>query len=208
MRTRILTLFMVAMMLPMLATVASAQDESYILVNGSGAFALDENNDGDLDLVRVIASIVTTAPSAGVGVEVIADNGDMAISFWNNTSIGYDESFIANTTVKAWEDGEYQITLRVWDLESGLMIHDEDLGLHELMASLTPPQLSMELESEEWIFTGDTCLGLRCGRAEDRINPTRLTRPAGSLRRRDRCDRSRHRVVIPWPGTSIDLHDQ
>ncbi len=158
MRTRILTLFMVAMMLPMLATVASAQDESYIVVNGSGAFALDENNDGDLDLVRVIASIVTTAPSAGVGVEVIADNGDMAISFWNNTTIQYDESFIANTTVKAWEDGEYQITLRVWDLESGLMIHDEDLGLHELMASLTPPQLSMELESEEWIFTGDTCL--------------------------------------------------
>jgi hypothetical protein len=38
------------------------------------------------------------------------------------------------------------------------MIHDEDLGIHELMASLTPPQLSMDLESEEWIFTGDTCL--------------------------------------------------
>ncbi|MDE0575158.1 MAG: hypothetical protein OSB32_06230 [Candidatus Poseidoniales archaeon] len=158
MRTRILTLFIVAMMLPMLATVATAQDESYIIVNGSGAFALDENNDGDLDLVRVIASIVTTAPTAGVGVEVIADNGDMAISFWNNTTVVYDESFIANTTVKAWEDGEYQITLRVWDLESGLMIHDEDLGVHDLMASLTPPQLSMDLESEEWIFTGDTCL--------------------------------------------------
>ena len=101
MRTQILTLFMVAMMLPMLATVVSAQDESYIVVNGSGAFGLDENNDGNLDLVRVIASIVTTAPSAGVGVEVIADNGDMAISFWNNTTIQYDESFIANTTVKA-----------------------------------------------------------------------------------------------------------
>ncbi|MCS5534635.1 MAG: hypothetical protein NZ802_02150, partial [Candidatus Poseidoniales archaeon] len=158
MRTRILTLFMVAMMLPMLATVVSAQDESYIVVNGSGAFGLDENNDGNLDLVRVIASIVTTAPSAGVGVEVIADNGDMAISFWNNTTIQYDESFIANTTVKAWQHGEYQITLRVWDLESGLMIHDEDLGIHELIASLTPPQLSMDLESEEWIFTGDTCL--------------------------------------------------
>ena len=54
MNTRILTLFMVAMMVPMLATVVSAQDESYIVVNGSGAFALDENNDGNLDLVRVI----------------------------------------------------------------------------------------------------------------------------------------------------------
>ena len=158
MHTRIFTLFMVAMMLPMLATVATAQDESYIVVNGSGAFALDENNDGDLDLVRVIASIITTAPTAGVGVEVIADNGDMAISFWNNTTIEYGDSFIANITVKAWEDAEYQITLRVWDLESGLMIHDEDLNSHELMASLTPPQLSMDLESEEWIFTGDTCL--------------------------------------------------
>ena len=158
MRSRIVTLFMVAMMLPMLATFASAQDDSYIVVNGSGAFALDENNDGDLDLIRVIASIVTTAPSASVGVEVIADNGDMAISFWNNTTIQYDDSFIANTTVKAWSDGEYQVTLRVWDLESGLMIHDEDLDTHELMASLSPPHLSMELESEDWIFTGDTCL--------------------------------------------------
>ena len=101
MRTRFLTLFMVAMMLPMLATVATAQDESYIVVNGSGAFALDENNDGDLDLVRVIASIITTAPTASVGVEVIADNGDMAISFWNNTTVVYGDSFIANTTVKA-----------------------------------------------------------------------------------------------------------
>ena len=73
MRSRIVTLFMVAMMLPMLATFASAQDDSYIVVNGSGAFALDENNDGALDLIRVIASIVTTAPSASVGVEVIAD---------------------------------------------------------------------------------------------------------------------------------------
>ena len=150
MRTRFLTLFMVAMMLPMLATVATAQDESYIVVNGSGAFALDENNDGDLDLVRVIASIITTAPTASVGVEVIADNGDMAISFWNNTTVVYGDSFIANTTVKAWEDGEYQITLRVWDLESGLMIHDEDLNSHDLKASLTAPHLSMDLESEEW----------------------------------------------------------
>ena len=120
-------------MLPMLATVASAQDESYIVVNGSGAFALDENNDGDLDLVRVIASIVTTAPSAGVGVEVIADNGDMAISFWNNTSIGYDESFIANTTVKAWEDGEYQINI----YGSGLNFTDSYISYYSPFNSLS-----------------------------------------------------------------------
>ena len=149
---------MVAMMLPMLATVVSAQDESHIDVAGSGAFTIDENYDGDLDLVRVIVSIGTSAPYAVVAVEVIADNGDMAISFWNNTTLESGESMLVNTTVKAWEDGEYQITLRVWDLESGLLTHDEDLGIHELMASLTPPMLSMDLESEDWIFTGDTCL--------------------------------------------------
>ncbi len=158
MRNSFRTLLMVVMLLPLLATVVSAQDESHIVVGGSGAFAIDENYDGDLDLVRVIASIGTDAPAAVVGVEVIADNSDMAISFWNNTTIDYGESFIANTTVKAWEDGEYQITLRVWDLESGLLTYEEDLGFHELMASLTPPQLEMTLESEEWIFTGDTCL--------------------------------------------------
>ena len=158
MRNRILTLFMVAMMLPMLATIASAQDESHIIVAGSGAFAIDENYDGDLDLVRVIASIVTSAPMAQVGVEVVAENNDMAISFWNNTTIEYGESFIVNSTVKAWADGEFEITIHVWDLESGLMVYEEDLGIHELMASLTPPQLEMTLESEDWIYTGDTCL--------------------------------------------------
>ncbi|GIS43693.1 MAG: hypothetical protein Ct9H90mP16_07630 [Candidatus Poseidoniales archaeon] len=146
------------MMLPMLSTVVSAQDESHISVAGSGAFAIDENYDGDLDLVRVIASIGTNAPTAMVAVEVIADNGDMAISFWNNTTLESGESLIINTTIKAWADGEYQITLRVWDTESGLLTHDEDLGIHELMASLSPPYLSMELEAEEPIFTGDTCL--------------------------------------------------
>ena len=158
MRNNLLTLLMVAMLLPMLATVASAQDESHILVAGTGSFAIDENYDGDLDLVRVIASIGTNAPMAAIGVEVIADDSDMAISFWNNTTIDYGESFIVNSTVKAWSDGEFQITLRVWDLESGLLTYEEDLGIHELMASLTPPQLEMTLESEEWIFTGDTCL--------------------------------------------------
>ncbi len=158
MRNQILTLFMVAMMVPMLATVASAQDESHIVVAGTGAFTIDENYDGDLDLVRVIASIGTDAPMAAVGVEVIADNGDMAISFWNNTTIDYGDSFLVNSTVKAWSDGEFQITLRVWDLESGLLTFEEDLGMYELVASLTPPQLEMTLESEEWIFTGDTCL--------------------------------------------------
>ena len=158
MRNRLLTLLMVAMMLPMLTTVASAQDESHIVVASTGAFAIDENYDGELDLVRVIASIGTTAPTATFAVEVIADDGEMTISFWNNTTVNYGDSLIINSTVKAWSDGEYHITLRVWDLESGLLTYEEDLGLHELMASLTPPQLDMTMESEEWIFTGDTCL--------------------------------------------------
>ena len=64
---------------------------------------------------------------------------------------------LINTTIKAWADGEYHITLRVWDTESGLLTHDEDLGVHELIASLTPPFLSMELEAAETIYTGDMC---------------------------------------------------
>ncbi len=158
MRNRIFTLFIIAMFVPMFAIVASAQDDSHIVVGGTAAIAIDENYDGNLDLVRIIAGITTTAPMAHVGVEVVADNNDMAISFWNNTTIDYGESFIVNSTVKAWADGEFAITVHVWDLESGLMIYEEDLGIHELMASLTPPQLEMTLESEDWIYTGDTCL--------------------------------------------------
>lgn len=158
MRNRIFTLFVVAMIAPMFATVTSAQDDSYIVVGGSAAIAIDENYDGDLDLVRVIAGITTTAPMAQVGVQVIAQNNDMAISFWNNTTIDYGDSFIVNTTVKAWADGEFEIDIHVWDLESGLMIYQEELGIYDLMASLTPPLLEMTLESEDWIYTGDTCL--------------------------------------------------
>ncbi|MEE2759325.1 MAG: hypothetical protein VYA86_05035 [Candidatus Thermoplasmatota archaeon] len=158
MQKRVLPLLLVAMMLPMMSIVVSAQDESHIVVAGSGAFAIDENYDGELDLVRVIASIGTSAPTAIIAVEVIADNDDMAISFWNNTTLESGESLLLNTTIKAWADGEYHITLRVWDTESGLLTHDEDLGVHELIASLTPPHLSMELEAEDQIYTGDTCL--------------------------------------------------
>ena len=152
MRNRIFTLFVVAMIAPMFATVTSAQDDSYIVVGGSAAIAIDENYDGELDLVRVIASIGTTAPTASVAVEVIANDDDMTISFWNNTTVNYGDSLIINSTVKAWSDGEYHIMLRVWDLESGLLTYEEDLGVHELMASLTPPQLEMTLESEDWIL--------------------------------------------------------
>ncbi len=157
MQRRIFSFLIVAMMLPMLSSAVSAQDESHIVVAGSGAFAIDENYDGNLDLVRVIASIGTTAPTAIVAVEVIADNGDMSISFWDNATIESEDSLLINTTIKAWADGEYHIMLRVWDTESGLLTHDEDLGIHELIASLTPPYLSMELEASEQIFTGDTC---------------------------------------------------
>ena len=157
MQNRIITLLIVSMMLPMLSTVVSAQDDSHIVVTGSGALAIDENYDGELDLVRVIASIGTSAPYAMVAVEVIADNGDMAISFWNNTTLQSEDTLLVNSTIKAWADGEYQMTLRVWDKESELLVHDEDLGIHELIASLTPPQLSMDLEAADYIYTGDTC---------------------------------------------------
>ena len=158
MRKQILTLLTVIMLLPMIATIVSAQDDSHITVAASGAFEIDENYDGELDLVRVIASIGTNAPYAMVAAEVIALNDDVSLSFWNNTTLESGESMLLNTTIKAWADGDFQIWLRVWDAESGLLVHDEELGTYELIASLTPPQLSMDLESEEWIFTGDTCL--------------------------------------------------
>ena len=61
------------------------------------------------------------------------------------------------TEVKAWSDAEYSFTLRVWDVESGLIVYDEELSVHELVASLSPPQLSMTLIAEPHIFAGDSC---------------------------------------------------
>ena len=158
MRDRLMAVFLALCVMPMVISVASAQDGSHIVVYDSRADHLDENSDGTYDIVRVIASIGTSAGNAMIAVEVIASNEDISISFWDNTSIQSGDTYHVQTTVKAWADGDYSIHLKVWDVESTIIVHDEELGTHELVASLTPPMLSMTLESEPWIFTGDTCL--------------------------------------------------
>lgn len=158
MRERALALLLAVLVVPLFAGGAMAQDASHIVVNDSRADHLDEDSDGDFDIVRVISSVSTTAGAAEVGVEVVAQHGDISLSFWNNTSLSGGETFNTQTTVKAWADGTFEVWLRVWDLESGLAVHDAHLGSHELVASLTPPMLSMSLESAPQIYTGDTCL--------------------------------------------------
>lgn len=158
MRERWLTLSITLLMLPMLAGFATAQDDSNIVVHDSRADRLDENSDGTFDIVRVTASIGVLTTAATLSVEVVAENEALSISFWNNTTLDTDQTFNIQTTVKAWADGEYNIWLRVWEAETGLAVHDQHLGAHDLVASLSPPMLSMDLEAEAWIFTGDTCL--------------------------------------------------
>jgi len=158
MRERLLALGLALLIVPLLSGMASAQDASHIVINDSRADHLDEDSDGDFDIVRVTASIGTTAISAEIAVEVIAENEDLSISFWNNTSLAGGETFNIQTTIKAWADGDFDVWLRVWDAETGTVVHDAHLGSHTLVASLTPPILSMQLESAPLIFTGDTCL--------------------------------------------------
>ncbi|MDP6905876.1 MAG: hypothetical protein QF440_00475 [Candidatus Thalassarchaeaceae archaeon] len=157
MREKMFALLFAACIFPMISSMAIAQDQSHIVIYDARADHLDEDSDGDFDIVRVVASIGTSAGNAIIAIEVIASTEDISISFWDNTTLESGTTHQVNITVKAWSDSDYTIQFRVWDVDSGMVVHDEDLGDHSLVASLTPPQLSMELEAEEFIFTGDTC---------------------------------------------------
>ena len=157
MREKTLVIVLALCILPMTASFASAEGQSHIMVNNARTDLLDNNSDGEKDSVNVVASISTSAGNAIIAIEVIAKTDDLSISFWNNTTLQAGENYLLVKEIKAWSSTEYSFEIRVWDAESGLVVYDQELAVHELVASLSPPQLSMTLIAQTPIFSGDSC---------------------------------------------------
>ncbi len=157
MREKFLVIFFALCILPMTTAFANAEGQTHIMVNNERTDLLDNNSDGDADSVNVVASISTSAGNAVVAMEIVATTEDLSISFWNNTTLQSGSNYLLVKEVKAWSNAEYSFKLRVWDIESGLIVYDQDLAVHELVASLSAPELSMTLVAQTPIFSGDSC---------------------------------------------------
>ena len=157
MREKILVIFFTLCIIPITSPLAGAEGQTNIMVGNERTDLLDNNSDGEADSVNVVASITTSAGNAIVAIEVIATTEDLAISFWNNTTLQSGSNYLLVKEIKAWSNEEYSFTLRVWDIQSGLIVYDQDLAMYELVASLSPPQLSMKLVAQTPIFSGDSC---------------------------------------------------
>ncbi len=144
--------------LPLAGTVSSEGDPSHIQLDSSRADRLDLNNDGDLDTARVVYLVNTSAHYAEAAVEVSAESEGMVLTFWDNFTFNRSTPRFGSIDIEAWGDGAYSVRIRVWDAETGTLVAMEDLGEHELVASLFPPYLRFDLEAPEVMFLGDDCV--------------------------------------------------
>ncbi len=118
---------------------------------------LDLDNDGDSDLLRIVHLVNTSETWASVGVEVIATHDDLSLSFWENFTVNSSVPHLGSIDVSAWSDGEYDLTVRVWDNEMEVLRHEELLGAFDLVASLSPPLITLALEAPPNLLTGEPC---------------------------------------------------
>jgi len=148
------------LLLPFLAGVVAAEESEELArigVEAARADRLDLDNDGDYDQIHVVA-MINASNDAAINIEVVAEHSTMGLSFWDNVTVPAGELHTVDVEVEAWSNGEYSIWLRIHDAGSGTVLHDAHIATHALDARLTAPTLSMDLESEEIIFTGDSCL--------------------------------------------------
>ncbi len=122
--------------LPLAGTVSSEGDPSHIQLDSSRADKLDLDNDGDLDTTHVVYRVSTSAHYAEAAVEVSAESEGMVLTFWDNFTFNRSTPRSGSIYIEAWGDGIYSVRIRVWDAETGMLVAMEELGEHELAASL------------------------------------------------------------------------
>ena len=144
--------------LPLAGTVSSEGDPSHIQLDSSRADKLDLDNDGDPDTTRVVYLVNTSAHYAEAAVEVSAESEGMVLTFWDNFTFNRSTPRFGSIDIEAWGDGIYSVRIRVWDAETGMLVAMEELGEHELAASLYPPYLRFDLEAPLVMFLGDDCI--------------------------------------------------
>ncbi len=153
---RSLVLFLVLAILQA-PLVAAQGDSSHIGVDSVRADRLDLDNDGERDTIRVVYLLNTSAHYAEVKVQVDVASGGVELTFWDNGSFNSSDPYYGTQDIEAWGDGSYAVMMKVWDGESGILVHTEDFGEFDLIASLTQPYLRFDLNAADTIMLGNNC---------------------------------------------------
>ena len=160
MNNKIIYFVIFLMFAPLFSTSAlAAGDAHHIGVENTRADRLDLDNDGDSDTIRVVYLLNTTSHYANAAVQVDVEHSGISLTFWDNNTFNRTTPYFSSQDVEAWGDGVFTVRMKVWDLESGMIVYSEDFGDFDLMANLNLPYLRFDLEvDKETIFLGDDCL--------------------------------------------------
>ena len=158
MRRFLVALILSALLLPLSAGTVIA--ESGVMLSESRVDPMDLDNDGNIDMLRVIYAVnASTASTAGV--QVVAETGRLVLPFWNNLTLTSGETQFGSIDIQAWEVASYTLHLRVWDHDMEVIVYEEDLGTYDLTAALDPPSLALEFQGRSEVYTGEACSVLR-----------------------------------------------
>ena len=81
MRRFLVALILSALLLPLSAGTAIA--ESGVMLSESRVDPMDLDNDGNIDMLRVIYA-VNASSASNAGIQVVAETGRLVLPFWNN----------------------------------------------------------------------------------------------------------------------------
>ena len=152
------------LVLPILGPVSFVQGDSgavdALAERGLALVALrndtiDTNQDGDIDAVRVVAILNSTAAQNDLIIKLRGLHKErevlevQEISFVGQTNITllYD----------AWSSGEHKLRLDFFD-EDGVFIASYPLPTFQLRPSLQIPMLRLNLEADTLLQTGESCI--------------------------------------------------
>ncbi|MEL0100354.1 MAG: hypothetical protein VW862_01470, partial [Euryarchaeota archaeon] len=115
---------------------------------------LDSNQDGIVDAVRVVIVINSTQGDANLLLTLIGDH--QGISVKEDTFIQVINQENASLTYDSWTTGEHYLSLEISDSE-GRLLKIINIGSFELSPALRVPEVSLELNGNQVIETGDHC---------------------------------------------------
>ncbi|MGB1589477.1 MAG: hypothetical protein ACPHDO_03950 [Candidatus Poseidoniaceae archaeon] len=115
---------------------------------------LDSNQDGIVDAVRVVIVINSTQGDANLLLTLIGDH--QGISVKEDAFIQVINQENASLTYDSWTTGEHYLSLEISDSE-GRLLKIINIGSFDLSPALKVPEVSLELNGNQVMETGDHC---------------------------------------------------
>ena len=115
---------------------------------------LDLNQDGDIDAVRVVVILNSTAESTFVDVRLIATHNDREVI--ESTTIEIVGQTNASLTYDAWSRSSHDLALGFYDM-NGVEISTISLPSYEMVPALQTPMISLQFTGQNNLQTGSNC---------------------------------------------------